>query len=621
MRKIYLSLTAVISMGAVLAQSPIVGHEKAIVEKGFITPNQSVKQNIISPKSTVFWDNDFSDASEWSKTNSSSPDADWEITSTFPANLVGEGFDAPAHATAANGYAIINSDVYGQNGTQDAYLEIVDAIDLSAVPNVSFQFSTYHRRFTPTTDQYYVEFSIDGGATYPPSLRVELNQTTGTNTTSPNPDIVTVNVTNLIGGEADVKFRFHYIGAWGWFWTVDDVKLIEPEDYDLTTHSGSFFIGDMSFFHSSLGDGVEYYRVPTSQIAPVKKFSAVVENVGALPQTEAVLNVDILDANNAVLQTLSGDPFAIAVSQSDTFTINQNYTFPGNDDFTFRFYASPDEADQNPSNDISLKSPVLVGTNAYGRDNGTPTSVLTNSQTNSGNTMKAGNLFEFFGAMDIASVDVAVANNQDYVGQLIYVEIWKYNTASDDLEYVMNTADYEIQPDDVGGFIAIPLFDEAGNDATISVNAGDVYLVMAGHFGGIDVGFLMAQSVNDRSALFFDAGNQLGFFQDMNALMIRPSTVSFVNTNELTANNFNLVAYPNPAENQTTIAFELENTSDVTITVTDMSGKVMLSEVMINAGAGKNELNISTANFANGMYFLNLSTGNINAQKKIVVNK
>lgn len=144
---------------------------------------------------------------------------------------------------------------------------------------------------------------------------------------------------------------------------------------------------------------------------------------------------------------------------------------------------------------------------------------------------------------------------------------------------------------------------------------------MAGHFGGIDVGFLMAQSVNDRSALFFDAGNQLGFFQDMNALMIRPSTVSFVNTNELTANNFNLVAYPNPAENQTTIAFELENTSDVTVTVTDMSGKVMLNEVMINAGAGKNELNISTANFANGMYFLNLSTGNINAQKKIVVNK
>ncbi|MCC5923420.1 MAG: T9SS type A sorting domain-containing protein, partial [Crocinitomicaceae bacterium] len=119
----------------------------------------------------------------------------------------------------------------------------------------------------------------------------------------------------------------------------------------------------------------------------------------------------------------------------------------------------------------------------------------------------------------------------------------------------------------------------------------------------------------------FDASNTLGFFQDMNALMIRPSSVSYLNTNELTNSSFKLNAFPNPAVNQTTIAFELENASDVNITVTDMSGKVMLNEVMLNAGAGKNELNISTANFANGMYFLNLSSGNINAQKKIVVNK
>lgn len=619
MKKIYLSLTAIISIGAVSAQSPIVGHEKAIMEKGFIVPNNAQKQNIISPKTTPIWDNDFSEPTDWSFSNTSNPDADWEITSTFPANL--DNFDEPAHETATNGYALMNSDVYGENGTQDAYLEINDAIDLSSVPNVSFEFSTYHRRFNAQSDQYYLEFSIDGGATYPANLRLELNQTTGTNTTSPNPDIVTLNVSNLIGGEADVKFRFHYIGAWGWFWTLDDIKLIEPEDYDLTSHSGEFFIGDMGFFHSSLEDGVEYYRIPTSQIAPINKFSAVVENIGALPQSDAVLNVDVLDANGTVLQTLTGDPFAISVAQSDTFSVNQPYTFPGADDYLLQFYATPDEPDQNPGNDISTKSPILVGTDFYARDNGTPTSVLTNSQTNSGNTMKAGNLFEFFGSMDVASVDVAIANNEDYIGQLIYVEIWKYDEAQGDLEYVMNTGDYEIQPSDIGEFVAIPMLDEAGVDATLSAEAGETYLVMAGHYGGVDVGFLMAQGVNDRSALFFDATNTLGFFADMNAIMIRPSTVSYLNTNEITASNFNLVAYPNPAKNQTTVAFELENNSDANITVTDMSGKVVYSEVIQNANAGKNEMTISTANFANGIYFLNLATSNINAQEKIVVNK
>lgn len=619
MKRIYLLMIGALSIGALQAQQGVT-LEKSIMSKNNIKQDRPATTPLVPSKSTVLWANELDTPAEWILSNSSNPDADWELTSTWPANLDANGFDAPLHASAANGYAVIDSDQYGENGTQNAVLEYDGVLDFSADPNVVLQFSSYQRRFTAATDQYYFEYSIDGGTTWDD---IELMPNFGTNTTSDNPRLETVNVTSAIGGEATVQFRFRYIGAWGWFWSIDDVKFIEPEDYDLRTESLGFYAGDMSAVDPEIADGVEYYMLPESQITAVNKFTAVVENIGALDQANAKLSVDVLDgATGNSLQLLEGDTRPLLVSESDSFEVNQAYTYPGDGEYVYKYFSSPDQDDLNTSNDTILSSPIMVGTSAYARDNGIATGVITNSANNTGSQFSVGNLFEFFGPFSISSVDVAIGNNPDYVGQFIYAIVYRYDPATGNFDFVFDSQDYEIQSGDEGGFVTIPLIDMNGGDGSIQAQDGEIYLVTAGHYGGTDqIGFLMAQEVADISVIFFDAAGELGIFGGMSAVMIRPSEQNFASIDNASNNNFNINVYPNPVQGEANVSFELENASDVAVSLTDMSGKVVYSDNIANVAAGKNQLTIPTEGLSNGVYFYNFAAGNNIVTEKIVINK
>lgn len=608
-----------LSIGALQAQQGVT-LEKSIMSKNNVKQDKPVTTPLTSEKATVLWSNELNTPGEWILSNTSSPDADWELTSTWPTNLgTTAGFDAPLHASAANGYAVIDSDQYGENGTQNAVLEYDGVIDFSADPNVLLEFSTYQRRFTAETDQYYIEFSTDGGANWD---QVELMPNFGTNTTSDNPRIESVNVTSLIGGQATVQFRFRYIGAWGWFWSIDDVKFVEPEDYDLRTSSLGFYAGDMSSVDPEIADGVEYYMLPESQITAVNKFTAVVENIGSLDQTAANLNVDVLDgATGNSLQLLEGLDRPLLVSESDSFEVDQPYTYPGAGEYIYKYFSSPDQPDLNTGNDTISSSPIMVGTSAYARDNGIATGVITNSADNTGSQFSVGNVFEFFGPFSMSSVDVAIGNNAAYVGQFIYAIVYRYDPATGNFDYVFDSQDYEIQSGDEGGFVTIPLVDANGGDATIEAQSGEIYLVTAGHYGGTDqIGFLMAQEVADVSVFFYDAAGELGLFGGMSAVMIRPSEENFASVDNV-SNNFNINVYPNPVQGEANVSFELENASDVAVSLTDMSGKEVFSENIANVAAGKNQLTIPTEGLSNGVYFYNFAAGNNIVTEKIVINK
>ena len=620
MKRIYLLMFGALSVGTLQAQQGVT-LKKSIMEKNKFNIDKPITSSITPSKATVLWSNELDTPSEWILTNNSNPDADWELTSTWPTNLgTTGGFDAPLHASVANGYAVIDSDQYGENGTQDAYLEYDGVIDFSADPNVTLEFSTYHRRFTPATDQYFVEFSIDGGTTWE---EVELMSNFGTNTTSDNPRIESVNVSSIIGGEATVQFRFRYVGAWGWFWSVDDVKFVEPEDYDLRTSTTGFYSGDMSSVATELADGVEYYMLPESQITSVNKFTAVVENIGALDQTNAMLSIDVLDNSNGTsLDLLQGMGSELLVGASDSLEVIDTYTYPGAGEYAYKYYSSPDQPDLNTTNDTVTTEPIMVGTTSYARDNGLATGIITNSADNAGSQFSVGNLFEFFGPFSISSVNVAIGNNEAYIGQNIYVIIYKYNTTDGTFDFQFDSQDYQIQSGDEGGFVTIPLVDINGGDGTVEAEAGDIFLVTVGHYGGEDeIGFLMAQQVEDISVFFYDAAGELGSFADMSAVMIRPSEENFVSVDEVAGANFNINVYPNPVQGEANVSFELENASDVAVSLTDMSGKVVFSENIANVAAGKNQLTIPTEGLSNGVYFYNFAAGNNIVTEKIVINK
>ena len=78
--------------------------------------------------------------------------------------------------------------------------------------------------------------------------------------------------------------------------------------------------------------------------------------------------------------------------------------------------------------------------------------------------------------------------------------------------------------------------------------------------------------------------------------------------------------FPNPTKDLAVINFNLDKTCDVTVEITDMTGKVIFSRNLDNASGFQN-VNINVENMNNGIYFVNLKTDANILSKKLTVNK
>ena len=112
-------------------------------------------------------------------------------------------------------------------------------------------------------------------------------------------------------------------------------------------------------------------------------------------------------------------------------------------------------------------------------------------------------------------------------------------------------------------------------------------------------------------------------------LLIDSSTGEIVNANEAglqllglpennTINSFNV--YPNPTSDFAVINFELNQTADVEISITDMTGKVVYSSVISNV-SGVKSVSISAESMNNGIYFVNLKSNGSKMSQKLTINK
>ncbi|MCC7031017.1 MAG: T9SS type A sorting domain-containing protein [Chitinophagaceae bacterium] len=77
--------------------------------------------------------------------------------------------------------------------------------------------------------------------------------------------------------------------------------------------------------------------------------------------------------------------------------------------------------------------------------------------------------------------------------------------------------------------------------------------------------------------------------------------------------------YPNPATEATTIHLNLDNASTVSYAVKNSMGQTVTNTVKQDLNSGSNKIDISTANLANGIYFVALQVGNRNINARILV--
>ncbi|HEY3611688.1 MAG TPA: carboxypeptidase regulatory-like domain-containing protein [Pseudonocardiaceae bacterium] len=128
------------------------------------------------------------------------------------------GFTDPAArgnlTGGTGGFAMIDSDHYGQGNKQDSAL-FTPVTDFTGVANPTVQFANDYHGFAGQTGD--VDFTVDGGKTWTNVWHHSTDNVRG-------PDTETVALPGAAGQKA-VQIRFRFTGFWSFWWELDNVFI------------------------------------------------------------------------------------------------------------------------------------------------------------------------------------------------------------------------------------------------------------------------------------------------------------------------------------------------------------------------------------------------------------
>ena len=278
----------------------------------------------------------------------------WEYRgpSTTPSNGTGSrgafanANDPIVSPTASNGFVIFDSD-YLDNGGISTNMGngpapaphvgtlTTGVINLTGHPDVELVLTQYARVFYAN---FQIAFSTNGGTTWSDTVTVQDNVSLGVNQATPNNDLVELNVSSIVGNQSNVKMRFIFDGRPGnangnayYFWMIDDIIL-----RDLPSHKFKFVAGPGGApAHDIIynGDGLSgRYGVMALKQNRTISFDSNFLNYGSATQTNAKLEVDIIDNNSGNLLTTLSSSTASSVASGSivdyTVAFTPNWTPP-----------------------------------------------------------------------------------------------------------------------------------------------------------------------------------------------------------------------------------------------------------------------------------------------------
>lgn len=592
MKKLYLSVLAVAAVSAANAQQMTTEVAPAPKHATFSTAKAAAPSS--SEAKAVIWTNDCSTASEWTVYNTSNPATDWFWTTDVNAMPSSAG---PANmTTATNGYWLIDSDTPGQTATQDAYVEWNGgAIDCSGQANLTLEFEQCYRQYLDTRE---VQVSGDGGANWT-TIVVE----DGSNANNNISGLFSTDISATCGNSANVSIRFHYVGAWGWDWAVDDIVIKTTEPYDL--RADKLFWG----VDGTWGVTLPYYNTPIDQIQPIN-FCGSATNIGLNNITDATFSVGVgAWSGTSAATTLNG------LGGHDTLCSTTQYT-PAASVASLAAGAdiqSPANTDAVPGNNSYETFTFDVTDYVYARDN--VAAGLQGGSYNQGQGYEVGNVYDIFTSATLTGIQVVVAATS-VEGASMYGKLYSIDPSTGDFILEDQTDYYTLTASDLGATITLPLL-----SGGFTLAADDTYLIVIGSDGdgGLsnDLVTGTSGSSDPQTSFYYDA-TDLTWYYTTSTPAVRmyfgPASINEVE------NNIGMNVFPNPAVDNATVSFELNGEASVNVTVTDLAGKVVYTNNLGNV-AGANSVEINTASMANGVYMVNVEANGAVSTQKLVVRK
>jgi len=619
MKKVLLLICTVLVALATFAQSRMAEMPNQI-KKYHI--NNVVTNTPVSVAAVVpFWEDDFSDATNWDAQDLLNGGLqNWVITTNGPVGPFSAPLGAIASTTAANGFALYDSDAMNANYTtpQDAVLTYKGTVDCSAYQYVNINFESHYRKFH---DSVFVEISTDSVVWDRYGVHAGLGVGDGTVN---NPELVSINISASAGGQAAVYFRFHYEGEWDYAWMLDDVSFSETPDNAISFGSetfGGWWIGYLST--DDFGTDYTFYPMSQAQGNPYR-FEGVISNIGVQTQNNVTMNV-LVDDNVNTPVSFASTPLILVASERDTVATTNNFTPTEYGSHYLQFWASSD----NTITDTVLRGTIVTDT-VYGVDKDWNT-----DGANAGGGyflgrycggQVLGNAFDIYADATVTSISFHV-NKSSVPGAVLKVELYETDPSQtlansppvwyqESEDYTLTTADiYHVDPisgDTTGSWVTLML------KTPIIVSANTTWLAAVhGTQGFIGDTSLISSNSNNNSVSYLQDNCGTGTWGSLgNAMLIRMNFGLEATAVEEHKVEGKIEVYPNPSNG----VFVLQITdvaTNNTLSVTNVLGQTVYTESLSAQDSFSKELDLSS--LEKGVYILRIENEYSSIAQQLVI--
>ena len=521
----------------------------------------------------------------WQETGLST-DGIWSVGTDVEANSAGF-WPVPAHTL----FAQSNDDACDCDKSEDRL--ILPEQDFSALTGfVSLKADLYQDGNYSNTGQ--VEVSTDAGATW--TLVYEIPASADWQDNS------TIDLTAYVGEpQVWIAFRQNDAGAWATGLGVDNVSI----ENTLAPEPDASVAGVLG----------EYTIVPLTQVGSPIATSAVITNSGNADITNAVVSSTVYDGAMNVLHTETSAPVAtIAPAGSETVSLT-GYTPTAVDAYMVLHIVSIDEADVTSGNDSTMYT-FVVSDSVYARDNGIAEGSL---GIGSGDPGQLGQEFSVTALDTMTSVSMQISNaSGNMTDKPISATIYDTDPVTGEPLNVIGTTEEVIvsaTPDSMYTCVLTNALELAPGTYVVVANETDENITLA-----------TSSSIYTAGATWvIFGGNPWANSEDYNfnvAYLLRPNfgevVESTVGLDE--ANSSEISIYPNPSAGNFNLNISNVNTASVDVEITDVSGKVILSNVYnTNNGSVNESINIS--NVDDGVYIVRVNGGQTIVKRIVISNK
>ena len=612
---------------------------------------------------TPIWSEDFASGipSTWLNFGTanlvSDTDVVWEYrgTATNPSNTVGSrgaymSNQTPmSSATASNGFVIFDSDFLDNAGVAGNFGNgiaatphlaelITDMIDLTQHSIVDLSFTQYYRRFAgPAGSQAvpatYVDFSVDGGATFPYS--VTLNSSIAVNSSTATNDVVNIIAGSYIGGQDSVKIRFRFDGDY-YFWCIDDIQIVGTQANRMSFTEWQGAPAQDIIYGPSTSGSSRMGHMTLKQSRGIS-FDANAVNSGTAAQSNVKLTVKVLDELGTVIQTVSSATKSV-LNAGDTATFNDLNTY------ALPFAPSANAEYQLIYNLLSDSVSIFSDTTSLFVTDSTMSMDFgswDNSIGASTNTTQWGDGSQMYNRHDLVD-DELLFGAKVYLGSTTVaggiLELSVYdssayggNTSGWDVNKLVAYGQKDLDAQDVSqGFVRFDFTDASSGRGVDLYQSKGAYMYNLTMYDNQGVNTLLVRNdqtwgkVGGSGGMYLAAlGNWYSGYsgsRSLNNLWIRGINCPATNAAAcmsigMDEESVNAITFsPNPASDYVSIDFGL-SVGNYDVSIMDLTGKVLKSEKIRAAADVK--LNISDLNV--GMYLVRIQKGKYVKTSKLSV--